>query len=189
MDILLTLLIAGCVFGICFLVDKAFTRVFRSKKQHKSGMSVRLSRRVAIFGLLTAVIGIAGIISGIPQNLPLIIGGGVLVLLGSGMVIYYLSFGIFYDADGFVLAAFGKKEITYAYKDICSQQLFNSAGNIIIELHFADGRAVQLQSAMEGVYPFLDKAFESWLRQTGRKREDCDFYDPSQSCWFPPVEV
>ena len=51
-----------------------------------------------------------------------------------------------------------------------------------------DGRTVQLQSAMDGVYPFMDKAFTMWLRQTGRRQEDCSFYDPQNSCWFPPVE-
>ena len=27
-----------------------------------------------------------------------------------------------------------------------------------------------------------------WLEQTGRRQEDCGFYDPANSCWFPPVE-
>ena len=27
-----------------------------------------------------------------------------------------------------------------------------------------------------------------WLAQTGKRKEDCDFYDPDNSCWFPPAE-
>jgi hypothetical protein len=63
-----------------------------------------------------------------------------------------------------------------------------TAGNVIIELHMADGRAVQLQSAMTGAYSFLDAAFEAWLVQTGRNKEECDFYNPENSCWFPTME-
>ena len=189
MDFIIVLLVALCVFALCFLVDKLFVKLFRSKKQHKSGLSVRLSKRFCAFGLIIGVIGIAGIFAGLPGNWPMIIGGGVLVALGICLIVYYMSFGIFYDDDGFILVSFGKKEAIYDYKDICAQQLFNSSGNIVIELHFVDGRTVQLQSVMDGVYPFLDKAFGSWLRQTGRKREDCDFHDPANSCWFPPVEV
>ena len=114
----------------------------------------------------------------------MLVCGILLILCSAALVTYYLTFGIFYDEDAFVYTRFGKKSITYRYRDILSQQLYNSAGNIVIELHMA----VQLQSAMDGVYPFLDKAFTLWLRQTGRKQEDCPFYDPQNSCWFPPAE-
>ena len=113
----------------------------------------------------------------------------MLVVTGIGLVVYYMSFGVFYDADGFLLTTFGKKSAAYAYKDIQSQQLYNNQGQILIELYLSDGNTVQLQSTMTEVYPFLDYAFEAWCRQTGRKKEDCPFYDPSNSCWFPPVEV
>ena len=79
-------------------------------------------------------------------------------------------------------------EQQYSFSDIKSQQLFVSYGNVIIELHMTDGRCVQLQSAMTDVYQFLDHAFISWLLQTGRNKEDCSFYDPDNSCWFPPAE-
>ena len=52
----------------------------------------------------------------------------------------------------------------------------------------SDGTTVSLQSAMEGIYPFLDTAFTGWCAQTGRDPEQCDFHDPSQSLWFPTVE-
>ena len=44
MDILAILLIGAVTFGVCFLMDKGFTGIFRNKKQHKSGLSVRLSQ-------------------------------------------------------------------------------------------------------------------------------------------------
>ena len=25
----------------------------------------------------------------------------------------------------------------------------------------------------------------AWLAQTGKKKEDCPYYDPDNSCWFP----
>ena len=61
-------------------------------------------------------------------------------------------------------------------------------GNIIVELHMDDGTTVSLQSAMEGINPFLDTAFAAWCLQTGRDPQSCDFHDPSQSLWFPTVE-
>ena len=95
---------------------------------------------------------------------------------------------IFYDEDSFILTTFGKRSNTYRYNQIKAQQLYNAYGNIVIELHMGDGRTVQLQAGMEGVYPFLDKAFDGWLHQRGKKKEDCPYYDPENSCWFPPVE-
>jgi len=185
MGILYILVIAAVVFGICFVIDKLFTKVFRSKQQHASGLAVRCSKKYGSIGLLSGILGIAAIFAG---GTLMLVCGILLILCSAALVTYYLTFGIFYDEDAFVYTRFGKKSITYRYRDILSQQLYNSAGNIVIELHMADGKAVQLQSAMDGVYPFLDKAFTLWLRQTGRKQEDCPFYDPQNSCWFPPAE-
>lgn len=188
MEFISILLVAALVFGVCFLIDKGFHKVFRNTQQHTSGLSVRLSKRYGSIGLIIFVVGIAAIFTGLSDGWVLIAGGAILTLTGAALVIYYMTFGIFYDADSFVLTTFGKRSKTYAYKDICTQQLYMTAGNVIIELHMADGRAVQLQSAMSGVYPFLDTAFAAWLVQTGRKKEECDFYDPENSCWFPGAE-
>ena len=103
-------------------------------------------------------------------------------------MVYYMTFGVFYDDNGFLLTTFGKRSHSYRYADIQAQQLYNSYGNIIVELHMADGRTVQLQAGMTGMYPFLDKAFAAWCAQKGLQAEDCEFYDPQNSCWFPPVE-
>ena len=96
--------------------------------------------------------------------------------------------GVFYDEDGFVYTTFGKKSVTYAYKDIKAQSLYTSAANVIIELHMADGATVHISANLQHAYDFMDKAFAAWLVQTGRKQEDCPFYDPDNSCWFPPME-
>ena len=49
---------------------------------------------------------------------------------------------------GKTVTTFGKKSVIYRYEEICTQQLYNSYGNIVIELHMRDGRAVQLQAGM-----------------------------------------
>ena len=54
-------LVAAVIFGICFLVDKAFTKLFRSKAQHRSGMAVRANKRYGLFGVILTVLGIMAI--------------------------------------------------------------------------------------------------------------------------------
>ena len=109
--------------------------------------------------------------------------------MGIALAVYYLSFGIFYDGESLLLQRFGKKDETHYYKDIVGQKLYLiQGGNIVVELHMADGSTVSVQSSFEGVYPFLDTAFAGWCLQTGRDPQSCDFHDPSQSLWFPTVE-
>ncbi len=182
-------IIAAFIFGACYLVDKAFTKAFRSKAQHMSGKAVRLTKRYGVFGVGLTVLGIMAIMVGISDE-PVLLWGGVIVLgMGIALAVYYLSFGVFYDEDTLLLSRFGKKDIAYRYSDILGQKLYLvQGGNIIVELHMEDGSAVSLQSSMDGVYPFLDAAFAGWCRQTGREEADCDFHDPAQSLWFPTVE-
>jgi len=190
MEFLAIALVAAVTFGLCFCVDKGFTKLFRGKSQHRSGLSVRLSKRYGSFGLILFILGIAALFTGLNSNSWLLIAGGILIaVLGICLVVYYMTFGVFYDEDSFILTTFGKKSTLYHYKDIKSQQLYNSYGNIIIELDMHDGRTVQLQSGMLGVYPFLDKAFAGWCQQKGLSEADCAFHDPDNSCWFPPREV
>ena len=188
MDYLIVIAVVAIAFGVFFLIDKGFNRLFRSKAQHKSGKSVRLNKRYATIGLVLVTLGAAGLITGIPEDILLTAGGALIAVIGIGLIVYYMTFGLFYDEDSFILMTFGKKEKTYQYKDIRTQQLFNSYGNIVIELHLSDGRSVHLHANMEGTYPFMDAAFAGWLQQTGRKKEDCPFYDPENSCWFPNAE-
>ena len=188
MEYIAVIIVAALVFGVCFLVDKGFTKLFRSQAQHMSGTAVRLSKRYGSIGLIIAVIGLAAIFTGLSSGWVLIAGGAVLVVLGVCLVVYYMSYAVFYDEDSFIFNTFGKKSKTYYYRDILQQQLYNNQGHLLIELHMADGDTVQLQSTMAGCFSFMDHAYAAWLRQTGRREEDCPFHDPDNSCWFPPVE-
>ena len=161
------LLAAAIIFGICFLVDKAFSKAFRSKAQHRSGLAVRAAKRYGVFGVVFTAIGIMGI----------------------GLAVYYLSFGIFYNGDTFLVSAPGKQSREYRFADILGQKLYLvQGGSVIIELYMTDGSSVSLQSSMDGVYLFLDTAFAGWCLQNGIDPQSCDFHDPSKSWWFPHEE-
>lgn len=189
MTFILILLIAAAVFGLCFAVDKAFAKLFRSKAQHRSGLAVRANKRYGLFGVILSVLGVMAICVGISDGSVLLWGGIIVLLMGICLAVYYLSFGVFYDGETFLLSRFGKKDITYRFDQIQGQKLYLvQGGNVIIELHMTDGNTVSLQSTMDGVYPFLDTAFAAWCMQTGRDPQSCDFHDPSQSLWFPTVE-
>ena len=190
MQFFLTLLIVAAVFGVCYLVDKGFAKLFRSKAQHMSGLAVRAAKRYGLFGLILSILGILGICIGATGKTWLLIVGGVIVLgMGAALAVYYLSFGIFYDGESFLVSRFAKKSLTYYFKDITGQKLYLlTGGNIMVELYMADGTTVAVQSTMDGAFPFLDTAFAGWCVATGTDPRDCDFYDPSQSHWFPTVE-
>ena len=189
MTVFLIVLIAVAVFGLCFAVDKAFAKLFRSKAQHRSGMAVRANKRYGLFGVILSVLGVMAICVGISDGSVLLWGGIIVLLMGICLAVYYLSFGVFYDGETFLLSRFGKKDITYRFDQIQGQKLYLvQGGNVIIELHMTDGNTVSLQSTMDGVYPFLDTAFAAWCMQTGRDPQSCDFHDPSRSLWFPTVE-
>ena len=189
MELIAILLVAVLIFGICYLVDKAFAKAFRSKAQHRSGMAVRASKRYGLFGVILTVLGIMAVITGITDGKMLLIGGSVVLVVGICLAVYYLSFGIFYDGESFLYSRFGKRDVVYYYKDIKGQKLYTiQGGSTMVELHMADGSAVSLLSTMDGVFPFLDTAFAAWCMQTGRDPQSCDFHDPSKSLWFPTVE-
>lgn len=186
MNLFSILLIAAATFGVCFLFDKGYTNMFRNKIQHRTGLAVRVSKRYGAFGLILVAMGILAVVTGVTDGPVLLWGGVIVALMGAGLITYYLTFGVFYDDESFLLTTFGKKTVEYRFEDIVSQRLYIvQGGNVIVELHLKDKRAVSLQSGMEGVYPFLDHAFSAWCRQTGRDPENCDFHDPSNSLWFP----
>ena len=183
------LVVAG-VFLLCYLVDKGFTKLFRGTVQHQSGKSVRLSKRYGSIGAIMFALGVAAAFMGINDKEWALMGGGcILVLMGIALVVAYLSFGIYYDEDSFILSKFGKPSVTYYFKNIRSQQIYLASGNVVIELHMADGTHFQVHTGMLGMYQFMDHAFQAWLQQTGRSQEDCTWYDPDNSCWFPPFEA
>lgn len=189
MDFVAVILVAGLTFGLCFLADKGFAKLFRNQAQHVSGLSVRLSKRYGSVGLILFALGVAAVFAGLNGNGAVLgIGGAVVALLGIGLVVYYMTFGVFYDNDGFVLTTFGKRSTTYRYNQIAGQLLYITSSGVIVELHMKDGRSVGLQSTMTGRDAFLDTAFENWCRQTERDPEQCAFHDPDNSIWFPMME-
>lgn len=188
MQYLAVLIIAALVFGACYLCDKGFQKLFRNQAQHHSGLSVRLNKRYAAFGAVLVTLGVAGAFAGLNDSTLLLVGGIMLVVVGIGLIVYYASFGIFYDGESFVLTTFGKKTTTYRYLQIQSQQLYTASGNLVIELSMSDGRCVSLHATMIGVFDFLDTAFDGWCRQKSIRKEDCSFHDPANSCWFPTEE-
>lgn len=189
MSSVFVLLMAAAIFGICFIVDKAFTKAFRSKAQHRSGMAVRANKLYGLAGLILMLLGILGILTGLGANILLLIGGILVLAVGICLAAYYLSFGVFYDGETMLICSFGRKDREYFFREIQGQKLYLvQGGNIIVELHLTDGSIVSLQSSMEGIYTFLDTAFAAWCMQKGIDPQTCTFHDPSQSLWFPTVE-
>lgn len=190
MRLVLYIAVIAGTFGLCYLFDHGFQKHFRNKKQHRSGLAVRLNKMYSIAGVLLSVLGVIAIASGAIDSKPLLLGGIVVLLLGICLCIYHLSFGIFYDEDAFVYTSFGKKESTYHYSDILMQKLYViTGGSIVVELHMADGNAISVHSTMNGAYPFLDAAFAAWCRQKDLDPEGCEFHDPANHLWFPQEEA
>ena len=190
MNPITTLLAVALTFGICFFVDKGYTKLFRSKQQHKTGLQVRLNKRYATIGLILCILGILAIFTGLGGENVLLIGGILVLGIGCGLTVHYMSFGIFYDADSFIHSSFGRKTVTYRFGDIRHQKLYMiQGGSILVELHMADGSAISIHTPMEGAYPFLDHAFHAWCHQTGRDPKGCTFHDPQNHLWFPNEEA
>ena len=104
MQFVCTLLIAAAVFGICYAVDKGFTRLFRSKAQHMSGLAVRAPKKYGIFGVGLSALGVLAIAAGATSGTVLLIGGILVLLMGLGLAWYYLGYGIFYDGESFLFS-------------------------------------------------------------------------------------
>ena len=184
------ILVAAITFGLCFLCDKGFQKLFRGKEQYRSGLSVRLNKMYSILGICLAFLGICAILTGSTDNPTLLYGGMLVLLFGLALCVYHVSNGIFYDEDGFVCTSFGKKERIYHYDEIRSQKLYLiTGGSLIVELLMADNTAVSVHTTMVGAYPFLDAAYLGWCRQTGRDPQTCDFHDPANHLWFPLEET
>ena len=195
------LILAAVVFACCFAVDKGFQKLFRGRPEHQSGLAVKHKKRAAVFGLILTVLGIAGILtaigsdwglvimSAIGSDWGLVIMSAIVLLMGIALIVYYLSFGIYYDEETFLVSSLGKKTKARRYEDIREQKLYViQGGSALVELHMADGSTVSVQNTMEGASAFLDYAFARWCEQKGLDSDDCDFHDPSSLQWFPAVE-
>ncbi|MBU5452286.1 hypothetical protein KQI10_03745 [Pseudoflavonifractor sp. MSJ-30] len=192
MEALVWILTAALVFGVCRLVDIGFQKLFRNKAEHLSGKAVRVNKRYGVFGVILSAVGIAAIVTGFKGtgDQVLLWGGVIVFLLGVSLAVYYLGFGIFYGEDTFLVSTLFKKSASYPYSAIVSQKLYLiTGGNIVVELQLENGKTVSLQSTMEGVYPFLDTAFQRWCAQKGLDPDSCDFHDPQKSWWFPHEEA
>ncbi len=184
------IVIMAITFAVLFGLDKLFTKIFRGKQQHRSGLAIKLPKKYAITGLLLALLGVLCLfqLAGGFNRLMLILGIALL-LMAAGLEVYYLSFGVYYDDESFIYSTFGKPSVTYRYADIQAQQLYvTTGGGILVDLYMADGKSVGLQSGMQGVYPFLDKACHARFRQLGINSAECSWFDETKSCWFPPKE-
>lgn len=187
MKLLPVIIVVALTFGVCFLTDFAFKRLFRNRSQHKSGKCVKANKRYAVFGLVAAALGVATLLS-VNGGAWILIAGSAMILLGLCLIAYFLTFGIYYDDESFICSSFGHKSRIYYYKDIEAQHLYASGASVVIELHLADGHTIQLQTSMEGVIPFMDKAFNGWLQQRRMTSEECGFYDPRKYRWFPDAQ-
>lgn len=191
MEFIPFILIGAAIFGLCYLFDKGFTKLFRGQTQHLSGRAVRASKHYGGVGTVVAVIGIGAVFTGLEGEWVLIAGGSVMILVGVALALYYLTFGIYYDDDSFLYSTFGKKSVSYRYHQIQGQQIYIvQGGNIVVELHMTDGKTVQVQLHFKSAEDFLNTAFLGWVRQRNldMRQGNWDFHDPDNSCWFPKVE-
>ncbi len=183
-------IVAALTFAVMFGLDKLFTKLFRGKQQHRSGLAVKLPKRYAIAGLLLGLLGVLILIQLFNGFRPLILVVGILLLvMCAGLEAYYLGFGIYYDEESFLYSTFGRRSVTYRYADIEAQQLYvTTGGGILVDLYMSDGKSVGLQSTMQGAYEFLDKACHARFRQLGINSAECPWFNEGESCWFPPKE-
>lgn len=184
------LVVIAATFGVMFLLDKGLTKLFRSRDQHRSGTAVRLKKHFGILSLALMALGVLGIGTYFTDRSLALLIGSVLILPGGALLgIYYLTHGIFYDNDTFLYVTFGNRSVTYRYADILAQKLYEiQGGTLLVELHMADGKAVSVQTSMEGAKTFLDKAAHARMRQLGLNSHECQWFDETEGRWFPPVE-
>ena len=184
------LFLAALTFGAMYLLDKGFTKFFRSKQQHRSGTAVRLKKGYGTAAVVLCVLAAVAVIQYVATGTALMLACGVIIALtGLGLGIYYLRVGIFYDEDSFLSTSFTGRDVTWRYRDIVGQKLYQlQGGTHVVELHMTDGTAVSVQTSMEGAYDFLDRAAHARFRQLGINSAECSWFAPENSCWFPPVE-
>ena len=184
------LLLAAMAFGVMCALDKGFTTLMRSRQQHRSGTAVRLKKGYGTGSVLLCLLAALSLISYSTQHSALILACGVIIgVAGAALGVYYLRFGIFYDAETFLYATMTQRSVVYRYADITAQKLYVlQGGSHVVELYMADGTTVSVQTSMEGAYDFLDSAAHARFRQLGVTSAACDWFDPASSRWFPPME-
>lgn len=184
------ILVAVLTFGGMYLLDKGITKFFRNQAQHHSGTAVRLKKGYGIGSIALILLAALSLMQYITAGeMIMLVSAVVLIAMGGGLGVYYLTHGIFYDDESFLYTTMGRKGRSYRYSQIRAQKLYVlQGGSYLVELYMDDGTTVSVQTSMEGAYAFLDKACHARFRQLGINSFECDWFDSDNSCWFPPVE-
>ena len=188
MEYIPVIIIVCLTIVICIALDKLYKLVFRNKIQHKIGSRVKLSKRYGTIGLILLTLGIAALFAVGSRGWIAIVAGVGMILIGICLVVYFLSFGIYYDDESFIYSSFAKKSRTYTFAQIVSQTLYVNGAGVILELHLSEDDSIQLQSSMVGFNQFMNQAFKTWSKKNGIDESECSFYDPQKFSWFPEAK-
>lgn len=184
--------ICAAVFLVCFLIDTLFKRIFPKTDLEKSRQVVRLPRRSAIFGVLLLFFPLLVVLFFMPEggDTLIAIGCAVSAILGVILLVSYFSFAIWYDDETFLYKDFRHKKTLYHYSQIKGQRSLMTRGGINTILFVGDDE-LNLYSAMQGLNPFLSKAYRKWCAVKGYD-PDRVVNNPRLFTWFPepdkPVE-
>ena len=78
MEYALILLAAVVTFGGCWLLDKGFTKKYRSAPQQQTGLSVRLNKHYCTAGIVLTVLGVMALFTDFGW---IMVAGGCLLIL------------------------------------------------------------------------------------------------------------
>ena len=185
MKYVLYLLLIAVIFGLVALVDFVFGKLFPKSKVKKTAKAVRMPRYSFIVGILIVFLCVIGLLFYTQADLFLRIGMVIAMVMGLYMAVNYISFGIFYDDEGFTYRTLSKKAVTFRYADITGQRSFLARSGLNVTL-LAGETEIPLNGSMQGLSDFMNCAFFAWCRQTGLD-PDTQEYDPSTLHYFPEV--
>ena len=174
-------LFCGCIFGLCFLVDRLVSRGRRSEPDAKT---VRQPRRAVVIGVILLVAGIA--VALFVRGLLGVGGGIVIALLGAVLLLSFFSFSITYDDEGFTCRTLRASK-RYQYNQIRGEQALVTRGGITVMLFVGDD-GVELSEAMQGVRAFLSHAYYARCRQLNIDPETYPPPAPDALVWFEAPE-
>lgn len=185
MKYLLVLLLCAVVFLICFLIDLLLKALFPKSKLENSKNVVRPPRRSAVFGVILSFLGVVVLVKYLPtaEEILLIIGAAVALILGAVLLITYFSVVIYFDDEGFLYKARGHGKQTFRYSQIKGQRSLMTRGGINTILFVGDAE-INLYSAMQNVNAFLNKAFFKWCAEKGLDPDSIE-NNPRMLTYFP----
>ena len=180
--LLFLLIVAAVVFGLCFLLDRLFQKLFPKSDLQKSKKTVRMPRRCVVFGILLLTVSFAVLLFFGSDTL-LLIGSIVGMLLGALLLGYYFSFSICYNDEAFLYRDLRHRKTQYTYAQILGQRSLMTRSGINVTLLVADD-SVMLTSAMEGASAFLQHAFFRWCGEKGIDPDSVE-NNPRMLTFFP----